>query len=222
MPTYTPAASDATQDARAFPTKFQTRSYSVNPPNRVTAQWDLKPHSDELLALIAARVSSAAYSMTWTCASGLSVGAPVYISGNGAVALANATDATHAAVVGFVRFKPTTTSCLLDHFRLVTGDLDGTAGSPVYLTNSGVLSTTAGTIPAIIGTFRSVTEAVLFASPLPAPDGSITPAKLSETYSRWRGEVNSAPSSPRSGDMYFDTSTNHTFIYANSGWIQLD
>jgi hypothetical protein len=223
MPTYVPASGDATADARTFPTKLQTRSYSVNPQNRVTAQWDLKPHSDELLALIKARVSSLAYTQTFTCVSGLAVGDPVYISAANTATKADATTSTKAQVIGWVRYKPTTTSCFIDHFKYVSG-LSFTAGNDVFLRNDSSYDGSGGTVPHIVGVAISTTEALLCATPIRTAiaDGSITPAKLSTTYTRWRGETTPAPGTPLSGDMYFDTGSGHTFIYANTSWIQLD
>lgn len=173
---YTPDLAGAAQDAfagQAFDDPGSS-AYAAADPARVDAKYFLKPVQDELLALHAGRVASASYRQTWTCASGLNAGDPVYVSANDTVTLADATTNTKAQVIGFVRYKPTTTTCYIEHFRYVSGLSGGTAGGKVYLTDAGGFSASAGTVEKVVGQWITATEALLHASQLTALGGGIS------------------------------------------------
>lgn len=163
---YTPGLADAAQDAfagQAFADPGSS-AYAAADPARVDAKYFLKPVQDEILSLHAGRVASASYRRTWTCVSGLNVGDPVYVSANDTVALADATTAAKAQVIGFVRYKPTTTTCYIEHFRYVSGLSGGTAGAAVCLSDAGGFSASAGTVAKIVGQWITATEALLHAT----------------------------------------------------------
>ena len=161
---YAPLATDSLGDAFAGRTVNDWKNYAAHDPLRQTAQFLWKPVQDELLALIRAGVSNRTYRITWTCDAGLAVGDPVYISSNTTVTKSAANLAASAKIVGFCRYKPTSTTCFLDHFRYVYGLSGGTAGALVYLSNTGTYSAAAGTIPVVAGVWISTAEAWLSAT----------------------------------------------------------
>ena len=162
--TYTPAAGDADEDAHAGQAFDDPIVYTAANNKRVDSKYFLKPVQDEVLGLIKGRVASQAYRITWTCGSGDAVGSPVRISGNDTVTTALATTAANSKVIGFIRYKPTATTCYIDHFRVATGLSGLTAGNDVFLTDAGSFSASAGTYRKVLGLADSTTSAVLFAT----------------------------------------------------------
>lgn len=166
--TYTPASTDANEDAFSGQAYIDPKGYIVFNGQRIDAKYFLKPVQDEILALLSGRVASSAYRQTWTCIAGLNVGDPVYVSANDTATLALATTEATAAVIGYVRYKPSTTTCYIDHFQYKSGLSGLTAGSPVYLTDAGGFSATPGTVPKVVGVAITATEALVHASPIEA------------------------------------------------------
>jgi hypothetical protein len=169
---YTPAATSALEDAavdlvreRDDPLDFTTEGYNVL---RWDALYGAVPMLNEILGLIAGRVSSMAYGQTFACLAGLNVGDPVRISADNTVVLALATNAGNAKVFAFCRYKPTAITCYVDHYRYISGLAGGTAGNPVYLTDVGGYGAIAGSVTKIVGTWISTTEALVKADPLTA------------------------------------------------------
>lgn len=163
--TYTPLYSDANSDAFAGVAFDDPGSVAyVHDNSIVTAKHLLKPVQDEILALIRSQVARAQYRQTYTCASGRAVGDPVYVSAANTVALASSTSSTTSKIIGFIAYKPTTTTCYLSHFYYKSGLSGLTAGNPVYLDASGVVN--ASSSSALAGIAVSTTEALLFASPV--------------------------------------------------------
>lgn len=163
---YTIDKANAEQDAWSNPaTLTDPVAYSSEDSARVTAKYFGQPVLEELLALINSRVSSKAYNKVWTCIAGLNVGDPVYISAADTVALALATTEATAKVVGFVRYKPTTTTCLIEHFQFKTGLAGLTAGADVFLSNAGGFAATAGTFERRLGVALDTDEAIVSAEP---------------------------------------------------------
>ena len=165
MVEYTIDKANAEQDAWTFPsTLIDPVSYASEWASRVTAKYFGQPVLEELLALINSRVSSRTYSKLWTCLAGLNVGDPVYISATDTVTLALATTEAASKVIGFVRYKPSTITCYIEHFVFKT-DLSGlTAGSAVYLTDAGAFGATAGTVTKRVGTALDTDEAIVYAA----------------------------------------------------------
>lgn len=195
---YVPNVNDAQQDAYSPVTFADPTDYPAPDVNgvRVDSKYFFKPIQDETQALIDGRVSSKEYYKLWNCDSDLNVGDPVKITADGTasehVSLANALTEENAAVIGFVRFKPSSTLCLLDHFFQIGGFLgtEGTvplAGAVVYLNDFGGYSDNPGTYAKKVGVFVSDDAAWLFANPLSAlnspaeiGDGSITNSKIAD------------------------------------------
>lgn len=179
MPDYTPTAASALGKAFTGAVVTDFIDYPVYSQSRWDGKFGSYPIQNEILGLWASTVAPALYSQTYTCLAGLAVGSPVYVSANNTVALALATTVTTARVVGFVEYKPTTTSCRLSHFYYAAGLSGGTAGGKVYLTNAGGFSATAGTVSKIVGEWISTTEALLSATPdVASASGAIIPNTL--------------------------------------------
>jgi hypothetical protein len=170
--TQTPVATDASQDAytiRAFNDPLQFSSFSAS---RVDGKYFLKPVQDELLALIDSSVARRTYGVQFTCLAGDAVGDPVYLQAANTVNKADATTATKAKVVGFICHKGaknaasegSATTCYLVHYRYVSGLSGGTAGNPVYLSDTGSFAASAGTVAKVVGVWLSTTEAWVYAS----------------------------------------------------------
>jgi hypothetical protein len=165
---YTVDRTAAAQDAWTFPAQVSDPVlYSSEWAARITAKYFGKPVLDELLALIYSRVASKTYAKLWTCLAALNVGDPVYISAIDTVTLALATTEPTSRVVGFVRSKPSTITCYIEHYLLKTGLSGLTAGDPVYLTDAGAFGAAAGTVSKTIGYAIDTDEALLSASPAP-------------------------------------------------------
>lgn len=163
--TYTPLYSDANSDAYTGVAFDDPGSVAyIHDNSIVTAKHLLKPVQDEILALIRSQVARAQYRQTYTCASGRAVGDPVYVSAANTVALASSTSSTTSKIIGFIAYKPTTTTCYLSHFYYKSSLTGLTAGNPVYLDASGVVN--ASSSSALAGIAVSTTEALLFASPV--------------------------------------------------------
>lgn len=164
--TYTPDKANATEDAYAGRDMTDPYAYGTYDPKRLDAKYRGQEWDNEILALHAGRVASKGYRKTYTCVSGLAVGDPVYISANDTATKATAANTTTNKVIGFVRYKPTTTTCYIDHFVVKTSVSTGkTAGADVYLTDSGGYDSSAGTVATIVGKWLNATDVVLYASP---------------------------------------------------------
>ncbi len=162
--TITPAASSALEDA--FVIRVLSDDHNNNyDPAICSAKYFGAPTWNELLGLLAGRVASKAYQKTWTCLAALAVGDAVYISANNTLTKADATTDAKARVIGFVRYKPTTTTCFLDHFVQKTGLSGGTADGIVYLTDAGGFGAAAGTKLKPLGVWLNTTDALCWASP---------------------------------------------------------
>lgn len=164
--TYTPDKANATEDAYAGRDMTDPYAYAAYDAKRLDAKYRGQEWDNEILALHAGRVASKGYRKTYTCVSGLAVGDPVYISANDTATKATAASTTTNKVIGFVRYKPTTTTCYIDHFVVKTSVSTGkTAGADVYLTDSGGYDSSAGTVATIVGKWLNATDVVLYASP---------------------------------------------------------
>jgi hypothetical protein len=172
--TYTPVYTDATRDAYAGKSGQDPRAYTTDVARRVDFKYTLNPLYNETLNLIRGSVADGTYRKTWTCLAGLNVGDPVYVSATDTVSLALATTAATSRVIGFVRYKPTTTTCYIDHFILKTGLSGLTAGSPVYLSDAGGFAATAGTISKVLGIATDTDEAVVEADQGGAEVGALS------------------------------------------------
>ena len=163
---YTPLYSDATRDAYAGKSGQDPRDYASAVARRVDYKYDLNPAYSEILALIRGSIASGTYRQTWTCLAGDAVGDPVYVSAANTIEMADATTAAKALVVGFIRYKPTTTSCHLDRLLYQSGLSGLTPGAVVFLTDAGGFSATPGTVRREVGIAISTTEALLEACPV--------------------------------------------------------
>ena len=161
-----PDASHALEDAQVDlsrncvdPDDFSVEGYN-------TLRWDVLygryPAFNEILGLIAGRVSSVSYLQAFNCLAGLNVGDSSYISGNNTVSKADATNDIKKRVCGWIRYKPTPTTCYIEHYQYKSG-LAGTAGNPVYLQDDGSLGPTPGTKSKVLGTYISTSEAMVHA-----------------------------------------------------------
>jgi len=160
--TVTPSADDALGDDFG-PTGWEDpREYLSDIGKRFDFKYKLGPIANEILALIAGSVSDKNLAKIYNCAVGLTVGQPVYVSAADAVALATAQNATKALMVGYIRSKPTTTTCRLNLFYRTTTQVGLTPGTLLYLTDAGGFSSTPGTIETRVGIALSPTEALLF------------------------------------------------------------
>lgn len=145
--------------------------YTSTNGKRVDSKYFLKPIQDEVLARIKGAVALGSYGVSYTCGAGDAVGDPVRISGNNTVTLALGTTAANAKVFGFISHKGPrgaasvagSTSCVVVHYYYKSGLSGLTAGNPVYLSNTGTISATAGTSAKVLGEAISTTEAILYA-----------------------------------------------------------
>lgn len=113
------------------------------------------------------------FMQVYACAVGVAVGDPVYASGSVTVAKALATTAPSARVIGFVAYKPTTTTCVVRSAYLAAGAFSG-FGVPVYLTDAGGIDDAAGTVIKVLGTAISTTAAIVWADPRSAQEDGPT------------------------------------------------
>ena len=168
--TYTPSAASATGDvfAAAAPVQADNQNWLAHDPGRWDAKYGSYPALSEICGLIAGKIALPSLQRIFNCLPGLAVGQPVSISADNTVALALGDTAPHAAVIGFVAYKPTAVTCLLVFMEYVSGLSGLTAGGPVYLADDGSISAVAGSVTRIMGTAISTTEAILYANPLSA------------------------------------------------------
>jgi len=208
--TYTPAVADADEDAFTGQAFDDPIVYTSANNKRVDSKYHLKPHQDETLGLIKGRVSSMAYRITWTCGVGDAVGSPVRISGNDTVTTALATSAANSKVIGFIRYKPTTTTCFIDHYVVATGLSGLTAGGDVFLTNAGSFSASAGTYRKSLGVARTTTSAVLYAN-------SRTASNNAELFDDAEGDAaNVSMSAASDGISTFAARRDHVHLLADA------
>jgi hypothetical protein len=165
VPDYIPDPTHAQQDAFLVQTLRDQIDYPTVDPSRLDAKFMMYPVVCEILGLLQSRVANLSYMQVFNCDVSLQLGSPIYVDAANHVANANATDAAHAKVVGFVRSKPTTNTCLVSHFRYASGLSGLTPGAAVYLTDIGGYSATAGTFTKVLGTAISTTEALCEADP---------------------------------------------------------
>lgn len=161
--TYTPAASNSLADAMVINNLQDPTTYTSQLPLRADAKYFGYPITNEILALIRGRVADYTYMQTYTCLAGLAVGDPVYFSAANTLAKGDSTNTTKNKIVGWVRYKPTTTTCYIKHYHYVSGLSGLTAGGLVYLTDASSYSATAGTVSTPLGSAISTTEALLHA-----------------------------------------------------------
>lgn len=161
----TPSFANAVEDAIVFPTMEDPYDYSADNQKLYIAKFRSLPSMNEIYALRRASVAMGQYQQTFACLAGLNVGDPVYPSAANTVALANSIATANSNVIGFCRYKPTTTSCLISHFRYVSGLSGLTVNGSVYLTDAGSFSATPGTVAKIVGFAISTTEALVFGGP---------------------------------------------------------
>ena len=107
----------------------------------------------------------------YTCPAGLVVGDAVQITGADAVDKADASVPADRPVVGFVKSKPTATTCILHYYGELSAFGGLSVGSTYYLSDStpGAITTTApnaiGSIVQEIGFARNSTTLVVFIDP---------------------------------------------------------
>jgi len=83
-------------------------------------------------------------SSTFTCPSGVAVRDVVYLTGSLAVDQADASAEATVPAIGFVKTKPTATTCILQYYGELGGFVGLTPGSKYYLSlTSGGITTTA-------------------------------------------------------------------------------
>ncbi len=126
---------------------------------------------NELLGLWGASVAPSTYRQLLTCGSGDAIGSAVrLVSGvDHTVTTATADTQAHTNVIGFIRSKPSPTTCYIANYYYITGLAASTstaAGESIYLANDGSFSDTPGTFEKILGTFDSQTTGYLNASPV--------------------------------------------------------
>jgi hypothetical protein len=157
--------------------------YTAHINNTVTAKYIGKPLLQELYALLNSRLQGTTWCRSFTCQAADAIGDPVKIVTNDEVTKALATTVANAKVIGFIRHKgalgaasvPASTTCWLDHFRYATGLSGGTAGNPIYLSDTGTFAAAAGTVKKIVGVFLSATTGYVVAIPeLPHASEHIT------------------------------------------------
>jgi len=173
---YTAAKANALAKAFALRTRSDMFNYSAFNPIRWDGKYGVYPIENEIASLVADALATKGYSQSYTCLAGLAVGEPVRISANNTVVLALATTAANAKVVGFVDHKGSlgatsdgaALTCYITHYLYKSGLSGLTAGNPVYLTDAGGYSATAGTVAKVVGIAISTTEAVLCADPTAA------------------------------------------------------
>ena len=173
MANYIPSASNALSDAYAGRTVTDQIAYTTYVQDRVDAKYGGQEWMNEILSLNLCKVASNTYGgIQYACLTGLTDGDPIRISGNNAVSKSTSDTTPNSQVDGFCRFKgvigatevPAALTCYIDHFRLVT-ITGGTAGAPVYLTDTGTISPTHGTMTNRLGVCISTTQAIVFANP---------------------------------------------------------
>lgn len=168
MPVYTATANDALEDNYVILQREDPKTYPTHLPLRFDAVRGLIPVENEILALQKGRIVSKQYSQTFACPIGLNILDPVYVDGDGSVALALATNFSTSKVIGFVRSKPTTTSCLLAHYIYLDGFSSLTPGLNIYLSNTGGFQSSPAYEPKQVGTIITSTSVLLQADPLSA------------------------------------------------------
>ncbi len=124
---------------------------------------------NEILGAVGASVAHPEYHNLWICGTGDQVGSAVRISDNNT--LTTGLDITTGDIdcIGFIRSKPTTTTCYIMHHYLCTVLAGGVAGGTVYLQDDGSFGPTPGTVPYQIGQFTSATTGILFIAPKSIP-----------------------------------------------------
>ncbi len=120
---------------------------------------------NEILGLWGTSVAPLTYRQLLTCGSGDAIGAAVRISADNTVATATADTQPNSNAIGFIRSKPTPTSCYIAHYDYATGLAGGTAGDSIFLADDGSFSATPGTFVKVIGTFDSPTTGYVNVSP---------------------------------------------------------
>lgn len=162
----TPSASNAEGYAytgHTYNTPGST-NYTVHDPDRVDPEFFYMKVQNEILRLIKSGVVSPGYQISYTCGAGDAVGDPVRISSATTVTKALATSEAGSRVFGFISYKPTTTTCYIDHFYNKTGLSGLTVGEPVYLSDTGTVTAAPGTYKRPIGIAYSTTAAILSAA----------------------------------------------------------
>lgn len=139
-------------------------NYAAAHARRIDAKFHLKPVDDELMALWRSALATSQYRQAYTCASGDAAGTIVRITSNNTVTPALATTTANARAIGVIAYKETATRCYLAHAYYFSG-LSGAANGIAYLSDTGTVASTQGTVEKAIGVFISATEAIVMLSP---------------------------------------------------------
>jgi hypothetical protein len=132
--------------------------------NETNQQFEISENAGPYQSLVAG-------SAPYTCPVGVTVGDAVYISGSDAVSQANATDVSTSPALGFVRFKPTATTCIVQSYGDLSEFAGLIAGDTYYLDDSaaGAITNTApstsGTTVQPVGFARNGTTLVIIIDP---------------------------------------------------------
>ncbi len=123
---------------------------------------------NELLGDWGAQVGMIQYRQLFTCGSGDYVGCAVRLIDSNTVSIALGDDEGHIQCIGFIRNKPSPTTCYICHYYFITGLSGGTYGTPIFLADDGSYSITPGTYAKMVGIFLSATTGYLNISPISA------------------------------------------------------
>jgi hypothetical protein len=189
---YTPAASGASGDAYAGRIMSDDLSFTSYDTKVVSAKYRGQEWDNEILALLARQVAMPGYGKQWTCGATDAVGDPVRISANDTVTKALATNEANSRVIGIIRHKgvlgaassSTAETCYLAHYCVVTSLSGGTAGNPVYLSNTGTYSASAGTFSRVVGRWINTTDVLIGIDPNGLRIGTAATDTISATDSR--------------------------------------
>jgi len=163
---------------------------------------------NNLLGLINASVGSPFYRQAFACASGLSTGDPVILTGANSVDLAAASGSGTSKVIGFIRdITSADTGCYLSHYWYATG-LTVVVNDTVYLTDAGGVSSGQGTFKHTLGIAISTTGALLQAGPR---DGTLSSTDIG-------GDPATVGSGEDSGSATFAARSDHKHALQFSGY----
>ncbi len=109
----------------------------------VPSDWSPAPSDvagalDQEAARIKALEASTPVPQIYSCPSGAAVNDPVYLSGSGAVDIADATDRAKMPAIGFIASKPTATNCILQDEDELAGFGTLTPGARYWIGAGGI------------------------------------------------------------------------------------
>ena len=168
MADYTPNSTDAQQDAFVVRTYTDPLSYGSYDQRRWDAKYGIVTVVNEILGLLKGRVANESYGQTFACDAGLANGDPLYCDSSNHVAKGDSTSSARCRIIGFCRYKPSPTTCMVSHYRYGSSLSGGVAGAPCYLTDAGGYGPSAGSVAKKLGTYVSSTEALMEAGPATA------------------------------------------------------